>query len=228
MSSPHRFCLSLISQGRYHRYPCVRQQRRGTAPLSRRTQTSHLQTLDENGFKHVIIIAGCCAPSSRESKRLCSDAKEAGAGYVLVLTPSVWPPQMTRDAILAFHRDVRTETLLAHPSLSLFLGRHSFTSPVSHLPHRHSRSRPRFRHHPRALRPSNIVGTKLSWQTPPSYLCHAFLRIRHPRRCIRGPPSRSCGVWGCGVCSSRVEWGWALARRQWRRHGHVDGVVVVP
>ncbi|KAN0093040.1 hypothetical protein V8E55_003824 [Tylopilus felleus] len=106
--------------------------------------------------------------------------------------------------------------------------RHSFTSPVSHLPHRHSRSRPRFRHHPRALRPSNIVGTKLPWQTPPSYLCHAFLRIRHPRRCIRGPPSRSCGVWGCGVCSSRVEWGWALARRQWRRHGHVDGVVVVP
>lgn len=64
------------------------------------------QTLDENGFANVVIIAGCGAPSARESKKLCSDAKDAGAGYVLVLTPSVWPGEMTRDAILAFHRDV--------------------------------------------------------------------------------------------------------------------------
>ncbi|KAG9315064.1 hypothetical protein JVU11DRAFT_4176 [Chiua virens] len=72
------------------------------------------QTLNENHFQNVIIIAGCGAPSARESKKLCADAKEAGAGYVLVLTPSIWPPQMTRDAILAFHRDVATHSSLPY------------------------------------------------------------------------------------------------------------------
>ncbi|EGN98956.1 hypothetical protein SERLA73DRAFT_108180 [Serpula lacrymans var. lacrymans S7.3] len=64
------------------------------------------QTLDENGFQNVAIIAGCGAQSARETKRLCVDAKEAGAGFVLVLTPSVWPPQMTKENILRFHREV--------------------------------------------------------------------------------------------------------------------------
>ncbi|KIJ66717.1 hypothetical protein HYDPIDRAFT_26144 [Hydnomerulius pinastri MD-312] len=72
------------------------------------------QTLDENGFQNVVIIAGCGAPSARESKQLCVDAKEAGAGFVLVLTPSVWPGQMTRDATLAFHRDVATHSPLPY------------------------------------------------------------------------------------------------------------------
>ncbi|KAG6374325.1 hypothetical protein JVT61DRAFT_4352 [Boletus reticuloceps] len=72
------------------------------------------QTLDENGFQNIVIIAGCGAPSARESKKLCVDAKEAGAAYVLVLTPSVWPPQMTRDAILAFHRDVAAHSPLPY------------------------------------------------------------------------------------------------------------------
>ncbi|KIJ14241.1 hypothetical protein PAXINDRAFT_163429 [Paxillus involutus ATCC 200175] len=72
------------------------------------------QTLDENGFQNVVIIAGCGAQSARESKILCADAKDAGAGYVLVLTPSVWPGQMTRDAILAFHRDVATHSPLPY------------------------------------------------------------------------------------------------------------------
>ncbi|KAF9234129.1 hypothetical protein BU15DRAFT_79381 [Melanogaster broomeanus] len=72
------------------------------------------QTLDENGFNNVVIIAGCGAQSVRESKKLCTDAKEAGAGYVLVLTPSVWPAQMTRDTILAFHREVATHSPLPY------------------------------------------------------------------------------------------------------------------
>ncbi|KDQ57035.1 hypothetical protein JAAARDRAFT_70002 [Jaapia argillacea MUCL 33604] len=64
------------------------------------------ETLDENGFKNVVIIAGTGAQSTRETKKLCADAKEAGAAFVLVLTPSTWPPQMTKENILRFHREV--------------------------------------------------------------------------------------------------------------------------
>lgn len=64
------------------------------------------QTLDENGFKHVIVIAGTGGQSTRETKKLNADAKEAGATYALVLTPSVWPPQMTKPNIIRFHREV--------------------------------------------------------------------------------------------------------------------------
>ncbi|KAJ7591550.1 hypothetical protein C8J56DRAFT_935832 [Mycena floridula] len=64
------------------------------------------QTLDENGFQNVLVIAGTGAQSTRETKKLCVDAKEAGASHVLVLTPSVWPPQMNVDNIIRFHREV--------------------------------------------------------------------------------------------------------------------------
>ena len=61
-------------------------------------------TLNENGFGHVIVIAGTGAQSTRETIKLCSDAAEAGATFALVLTPSTWVPAMTREAILRFHR----------------------------------------------------------------------------------------------------------------------------
>jgi 4-hydroxy-2-oxoglutarate aldolase len=62
--------------------------------------------LNDNGFSHVLVIAGTGAQSTRETKKLCKDAAEAGASHVLVLTPSTWPPQMTVDNILRFHREV--------------------------------------------------------------------------------------------------------------------------
>lgn len=65
------------------------------------------ETLNQNGFKHVIVMAGTGAQSTKETKALNMEAKEAGADYVLVLTPSVWPPQMTKENILRFHREVR-------------------------------------------------------------------------------------------------------------------------
>lgn len=65
------------------------------------------QTLDSHGFKHVILMAGTGAPSTRETKILCEEAKDAGADFVLVLTPGVWPPQMSKDNIIKFHREVR-------------------------------------------------------------------------------------------------------------------------
>ncbi|TFY81902.1 hypothetical protein EWM64_g2107 [Hericium alpestre] len=64
------------------------------------------QTLDENGFKDVVIIAGTGAQSTRETKQLNEDAKEAGASHALVLTPSTWKPIMNKDLILRFHREV--------------------------------------------------------------------------------------------------------------------------
>ncbi|KAL7279319.1 hypothetical protein ACG7TL_007160 [Trametes sanguinea] len=63
-------------------------------------------TLNENGFEHVLVIAGTGGQSTKETKKLCADAKEAGASHALVLTPGVWPPQMTKERILKFHRDV--------------------------------------------------------------------------------------------------------------------------
>jgi len=64
------------------------------------------QILNENGFEQVVVIAGTGAQSTRETKKLCADAAEAGATFCLVLTPSVWPNQMTPEKILKFHRDV--------------------------------------------------------------------------------------------------------------------------
>ncbi|KAJ7674191.1 hypothetical protein B0H17DRAFT_1161796 [Mycena rosella] len=64
------------------------------------------RTLDENGFQNVLVLAGTGAQSTRETKKLCVDAKEAGASHVLVLTPSTWPPQMSADNIIRFHREV--------------------------------------------------------------------------------------------------------------------------
>ncbi|KAK7690747.1 hypothetical protein QCA50_005846 [Cerrena zonata] len=64
------------------------------------------QTLDANGFQNVLVIAGTGAQSTKETKKLCVDAKEAGATHVLVLTPSVWPPQMTKANIIRFHQEV--------------------------------------------------------------------------------------------------------------------------
>jgi 4-hydroxy-2-oxoglutarate aldolase len=64
------------------------------------------QTLDQNGFEHVLVIAGTGALSTRETKKLCIDAKDAGASHVLVLTPSLWPPQMTKENITNFFHEV--------------------------------------------------------------------------------------------------------------------------
>ncbi|KAG6862041.1 hypothetical protein C0995_008229 [Termitomyces sp. Mi166 len=64
------------------------------------------KTLDDNGFQNVLVIAGTGAQSTRETKKLCIDARDAGASHVLVLTPSTWPPQMSVENIIRFHREV--------------------------------------------------------------------------------------------------------------------------
>jgi dihydrodipicolinate synthase/N-acetylneuraminate lyase len=64
-------------------------------------------TLNQNGFEKTVVMAGTGASSTRETKLLNVEAKEAGADFVLVLTPGVWPPQMSRENIIRFHREVR-------------------------------------------------------------------------------------------------------------------------
>ena len=45
--------------------------------------------LKKNGLE-LAVIAGCGAQSTRETIQLCKEAKEAGAGWALVLSPSYW------------------------------------------------------------------------------------------------------------------------------------------
>lgn len=48
------------------------------------------QVLKEHGNEGAVIIAGCGAQSTRETIQLCNEAKESGADYALVLSPSYW------------------------------------------------------------------------------------------------------------------------------------------
>ncbi|ETW75717.1 hypothetical protein HETIRDRAFT_412119 [Heterobasidion irregulare TC 32-1] len=64
------------------------------------------QTLDENGFKDIVLISGTGTQSTRETMKLNVDAREAGAAYALIFTPSTWRARMTREAIIRFHVQV--------------------------------------------------------------------------------------------------------------------------
>ncbi|KAI0697967.1 dihydrodipicolinate synthetase [Cytidiella melzeri] len=63
-------------------------------------------TLDQNGYKDVLVIAGTGGQSTKETLKLCQDAADAGASHALVLTPSTWPPQMTKPNITRFFHAV--------------------------------------------------------------------------------------------------------------------------
>lgn len=45
------------------------------------------ETLDDAGFSDVPIVAGTGTGSTRETIELCKEAAEAGADYVIVITP---------------------------------------------------------------------------------------------------------------------------------------------
>ncbi|KAL3418512.1 hypothetical protein PVAG01_10228 [Phlyctema vagabunda] len=64
------------------------------------------EVLKEHGSKDAIIIAGCGAQSTRETIQLCQEAKEAGADFALILTPSYWTAAMPKPAIEKFFSDV--------------------------------------------------------------------------------------------------------------------------
>jgi 4-hydroxy-2-oxoglutarate aldolase len=46
--------------------------------------------LKEHGRSDAVIIAGCGAQSTRETVMLCEEAKQSGADFALILSPSYW------------------------------------------------------------------------------------------------------------------------------------------
>lgn len=69
-------------------------------------------TLDSNGFKELVIIAGCGAPSQRATLQLTREAKEAGAAFALVLPPNYWAGAMTMPVLLSYFKQVADESPL--------------------------------------------------------------------------------------------------------------------
>ncbi|KAI9810048.1 MAG: hypothetical protein M1826_003774 [Phylliscum demangeonii] len=70
------------------------------------------RALDEAGYGHVPVIAGCGAQSTRETVAACRDAARAGADYALVLPPSYYRALFTPGSILDFFRDVADQSPL--------------------------------------------------------------------------------------------------------------------
>ncbi|KAK2735407.1 hypothetical protein CKAH01_01788 [Colletotrichum kahawae] len=66
--------------------------------------------LKQHGRPDAVIIAGCGAQSTRETIQLCSEAKESGADYALVLSPSYWSKSWIhrKPVIQKFFDDVAT------------------------------------------------------------------------------------------------------------------------
>src|SRR5260370_23560803 len=61
--------------------------------------------LDAHGFQHVAVIAGTGAQSTRETKQLNIDAKEAAATPSLVLNPPPSKTALTKNLIFRFFLD---------------------------------------------------------------------------------------------------------------------------
>lgn len=64
------------------------------------------KALDDAGFTSLPVVAGCAAQSTRESISLCTDAKEAGADYALVLPPSYYKASYARADLLQYYTDL--------------------------------------------------------------------------------------------------------------------------
>ncbi|KZT39091.1 aldolase [Sistotremastrum suecicum HHB10207 ss-3] len=105
------------------------------------------KTLDENGFKDTLVIAGTGAQSTRETITLCEEAQEAGASHALVLTPSTWAPAMSKANILTFHRTAHKSPIpiMIYNFPTVTAGQNLTSEVIAELAK-----------HP------NIVGTKLS------------------------------------------------------------------
>ncbi|KAJ3507072.1 hypothetical protein NLJ89_g6504 [Agrocybe chaxingu] len=78
------------------------------------------RTLDENGFQNVLVIAGTGAQSTRETKKLCVDAKAAGASHALVADGSPIPTMIYNFPVVTAGQDLNSDilsTLAEHPNI---------------------------------------------------------------------------------------------------------------
>jgi L-threo-3-deoxy-hexylosonate aldolase len=53
--------------------------------------------LDKSGFPQVPIVAGTGSGSAHETIRLCNEARDAGADYVIVITPGYFASAIGRN-----------------------------------------------------------------------------------------------------------------------------------
>ncbi len=60
--------------------------------------------LDQAGFPDMPLIVGCGAQSTRETIRLCGQAKEAGGTHVLILPPAYYGSLLSTGLIIEHFR----------------------------------------------------------------------------------------------------------------------------
>ncbi|KAK0203790.1 hypothetical protein DFS33DRAFT_1374198 [Desarmillaria ectypa] len=91
-----------------------------------RKQTTRLtrEMLDANSFKN---LAGCGTQSARETQKLCVDAKDAGADYALILSPSTFLLRMSVLNVIRFHHEVADASPI--PTMIIQFPRPDFALP---------------------------------------------------------------------------------------------------
>jgi len=62
--------------------------------------------LDAEGFKHMPVIVGCGAQSTREAIQLCKEAADSGGDHALILPPSYYQGLFTPETVKSFFLDV--------------------------------------------------------------------------------------------------------------------------
>lgn len=68
------------------------------------------EALDSASFKHVPVMVGCAAQSTRDTIELCQDAHGAGGDCALILPPSYYNSLYGREDVLQYFRDVADES----------------------------------------------------------------------------------------------------------------------
>lgn len=77
--------------------------------------------LKEHGREGAVLIAGCGAQSTRETIQLCNEAKESGADYALVLSPSYWSElSYIRVEVIKLTTVALTAGAMQKPTISTF------------------------------------------------------------------------------------------------------------
>ncbi|KAK0207379.1 hypothetical protein IW262DRAFT_1420616 [Armillaria fumosa] len=64
------------------------------------------ETLDQNGFNNIPVIAGASASSTKVTVQLCKEAGDSGASYALVLAPVPWPLKITPESAITSYQEI--------------------------------------------------------------------------------------------------------------------------
>ncbi|KAK0497586.1 hypothetical protein EDD18DRAFT_159896 [Armillaria luteobubalina] len=64
------------------------------------------ETLDQNGFSNIPVIAGASAPSTKVTVQLCKEAGDSGASHALVLAPVPWPLKITPESAITSYQEI--------------------------------------------------------------------------------------------------------------------------